>query len=75
MKTVYNFAHAFHNRIWPTDQLMKSMIPLYLGRTASFVVDNWDSSAEDVEIKIENLCQQFEQLKPLLLERWENNKI
>jgi glycosyltransferase involved in cell wall biosynthesis len=75
VKTVYHFAIAFHHHIWPTDQLMKSMLPLYLGRTASFVIENWESSAEEVEIKIENLCQQYEQLKPLLLERWDNHRI
>ena len=75
VKTVYNFATAFHNRIWPTDQLMKSMIPLYLGRTASFVIENWESSAEEVEIRIENLCQMFEQLKPLLIQLWDNHKV
>jgi glycosyltransferase involved in cell wall biosynthesis len=75
VRIVYNFSIAFHNRIWPTDQLMKSMIPLYLGRTASFVIENWDSSADEVELKIENLCQQFELLKPFLTERWGNHKI
>jgi len=72
VKTVYDFATAFHHRVWPVDQLMKSMIPLYLGRTASFVIENQDSTANEVEIKIENLCRQYEQLKPLLIERWEN---
>lgn len=74
-RVVYSFASAFHHHIWPTDQLMKSMIPLYLGRTASFVIENRDSSAEEVEAKIEGLCQQYEKLKPYLTEQWKNSKM
>jgi len=74
-RVVYSFASAFHHHIWPTDQLMKSMIPLYLGRTASFVIENRDSSAEKVEAKIEGLCQQYEKLKPYLTEQWKNSKM
>ncbi len=70
VKIVYSFALAFHHHIWPSDQLMKSMIPLYLGRTASFVIEHQDSSAEEVEAKIEALCLEFERLKPYLLEHW-----
>jgi glycosyltransferase involved in cell wall biosynthesis len=74
VKIVYDFALAFHHKIWPADQLMKSMIPIYLGRTASFVIDNRDSSADEVETKIENLCQQFEAQKPYLLDNWDKLK-
>jgi hypothetical protein len=46
------------------------MIPLYLGRVASFVKENQKSSAEEVEEEIESLCQVFEEMKPYLIERW-----
>jgi glycosyltransferase involved in cell wall biosynthesis len=71
VKTVYNYAAAYYQRLWPTDQLMKSMIPLYLGRTASFVIENLSSDSEQVEKKIETLCQEFEKQKPALIERWD----
>jgi hypothetical protein len=47
------------------------MIPLYLGRVASFVKENGDSSASEVEEKIESLCKVFEEMKPYLIERWD----
>ncbi|KPL17378.1 MAG: glycosyl transferase family 2 [Bacteroides sp. SM1_62] len=75
VKLVYRYALAFHHRIWSTAQLMKSMIPLYLGRTASFVIENLDSTSEEVEAKIEMLCEQYERLKQLLIENWEKQKI
>ncbi|MFC2088395.1 glycosyl transferase family 2 [Calditrichota bacterium] len=70
VKIVYNFALAFYHRVWPIEQLMKSMIPIYLGRTASFVIENLNSSVEEVEKKIDNLCMEFENQKPFLLENW-----
>jgi hypothetical protein len=46
------------------------MIPLYLGRVASFVKENQESSAREVEEKIESLCKIFEEMKPYLIETW-----
>jgi hypothetical protein len=46
------------------------MIPLYLGRVASFVKENQKSSAAEVEGEIESLCQVFEKMKPYLIEHW-----
>jgi hypothetical protein len=52
------------------DHLIKSMTPLYLGRTASFVLETQNSTAADVENKIELLCLEYENQKPYLMERW-----
>lgn len=70
VRIVYNYAVAFCRRVWPVEQLMKSMIPLYLGRTASFVIENKDSDADEVEKKIEALCEEFEKQKPNLIHLW-----
>jgi len=70
VRIVYNYAIAFYRRVWPVEQLMKSMIPLYLGRTASFVIENKDSDADEVEKKIEALCEEFEKQKPNLIHLW-----
>ena len=73
VKVVFRYAIAYHRKVWAVDQLMKSMIPLYMGRTASFVIANLDSSADDVEKNIESLCQAFEAQKSLLINDWENH--
>jgi len=70
VQTVYDFAIAYHQGVVHREHLIKSMIPLYLGRVASFVKDNMESSSNEVESKIESLCQIFEELKPDLIERW-----
>ncbi len=70
VKVVYNYAVAHFKAVINRDHILKSMIPLYLGRTASFVIENLDSEAQEVEDKIEKLCQRFEDLKPYLLDKW-----
>jgi glycosyltransferase involved in cell wall biosynthesis len=69
-QTVYDFALAYHHRRLPADHLLRSLIPLYLGRTASFVLEMAESTAEEVEARLENLCMVYEKLKPDLLRRW-----
>jgi hypothetical protein len=70
VRLIYDFALAYYKRTVHREHLLKSMIPLYLGRVASFVKENQKSSAEEVEKKIESLCQGFEAMKPYLIERW-----
>jgi hypothetical protein len=69
-KTVFEFAVAYHRNRMDRDHLIKSMTPLYLGRTASFVLETQNSTAADVENKIELLCLEYENQKPYLMERW-----
>ncbi|MDZ7290102.1 MAG: glycosyl transferase family 2 [candidate division KSB1 bacterium] len=70
VQTVYDFALAYHQRRLPDEHLLRSLIPLYLGRTASFVLEMMESSAEEVEARIEKLCLVYEKFKPDLLKRW-----
>lgn len=72
VSTVFEFAIAFHKNKLARDHLIKSIMPLYLGRTASFVLDTQESTAADVENRMELLCLEFETLKPGLTERWRN---
>ena len=73
VEIIYSFAIAAHNKVINREHLLKSLTPLYIGRTASFVKETWESSAPEVEEKIENLCKLFEEKKSILLERWDNN--
>jgi glycosyltransferase involved in cell wall biosynthesis len=70
VRIIYDFAVAYYKGSIHREHLLKSMIPLYLGRVASFVKENQMSSAEEVEEEIESLCQVFEEMKPYLVERW-----
>jgi len=68
---IYSFAIAAHKKLINKEHLLKSLTPLYIGRTASFVLETWESDAEEVEEKIENLCIIFENKKDFLINKWE----
>ena len=56
------------------DEIMDSLIPLYFGRTLSFVKRTKKMSIKQAEEAIENDCETFEMTKPYLLQRWEKNR-
>ncbi len=53
-----------------TDQIMDSLIPLYFGRTLSFVLRTEKMTIKQAEEAIEEDCATFERAKPYLLKRW-----
>jgi hypothetical protein len=73
VEIIYCFATAAQQRKMNREHLLKSLTPLYIGRTASFVLETWNSEADAVEEKIEALCRIFELKKPELLENWGNS--
>jgi hypothetical protein len=70
VRVIYEFAAAWHQRKLDREHLLQSLVPLYLGRTASFVLEVRESSAIEVEEKIEQLCLLFEAEKPFLRDHW-----
>ncbi len=74
VRIVYDFAIAYHQGMVHREHLLKSMIPVYLGRVASFVKENHKSGVKEVEDEIESLCRVFEEMKPYLIGRWDGNE-
>jgi glycosyltransferase involved in cell wall biosynthesis len=68
---IYEFAAAYHQRKLDRQHLLGSLVPLYLGRTASFVLEVRESDAARVEERIEQLCAVFEAEKPYLVQHWD----
>jgi hypothetical protein len=67
---VYALAAAYHRRVSERDALVRSTLPLYMGRVASFVMEMADADAGQVETRLEHLCTIFEQEKDYLRRRW-----
>ncbi len=67
---IYEFAAAWQHRALDREHLLQSLVPLYLGRTASFVLEVRESTASEVEQRIEQLCNVFETQKSYLIQRW-----
>jgi hypothetical protein len=74
VKTVYEFAASYHQSVISRDHVIQALVPLYRGRTFTFLVENRDASAEQVENNVELLCLEFERSKPYLLELWNGKK-
>lgn len=70
VKIIYSFAVATHKKMVNKEHLLKSLTPLYIGKTASFVIETLESNAWDVEEKIEKLCLCFENWKQFLITNW-----
>lgn len=70
VRTIYDYAVAWHHDLIHRDHLLKSLTPLYLARVASFVMEAANANADEVEQRQEQLCLEFEQMKPYLVARW-----
>lgn len=69
-RIVYDYAIAFHLKKLPREHLIKSLLPLYIGKTASFVLEVDPMAQHEAEAEIEKLCMEFENGKDYLLTCW-----
>ncbi|HEY4932125.1 MAG TPA: hypothetical protein VII23_11180 [Terriglobales bacterium] len=74
VKTVYEFTAAYQKSVISRDHVIQALAPLFRGRVLTFVTENRDASADDVENNIEGLCLEFERLKPYLLQIWKSRE-
>jgi hypothetical protein len=74
VRTVYEFAASYHKSVISRDHILQSLAPLFRGRAFTFLTENRNGSAEDVENNIEALCLEFERLKPYLLQMWKSGE-
>jgi len=69
-RVVYDFALGHHYNVVYRDHLLRSFVPLYLGRTAAFVVATRDRDVGAVEAHLDAVGAAFELHKGYLVERW-----
>ncbi|MGP0020729.1 MAG: hypothetical protein ACLPHP_19330 [Candidatus Sulfotelmatobacter sp.] len=70
VKTVYEFAAAYHKSVISRDHIIQALAPLFRGRAFTFLMENRNGTAADVESNVEALCMEFERMKPYLLKMW-----
>jgi glucosylglycerate synthase len=70
VKTVYEFAASYQRSVISRDHIIQALAPLFRGRALTFIMENRNGSANDIENNIESLCLEFERLKPYLLQMW-----
>jgi hypothetical protein len=69
-RVVYDFALGHHYTVIHREHLLRSLVPLYLGRTAAYVLATRDRSAAASEAAADSVARAFERQKPYLVERW-----
>src|SRR3989338_1109401 len=67
---IYDYAIAFHRKKLPREHLIKSLLPLYIGKTASFVLEAEPMEQHEADAVIEKLCMEFESNKDYLVTSW-----
>jgi hypothetical protein len=72
--TLTEFAAAHHRDVIHKDHLVRSLVPLYLGRAASFLAENATCTAAEVEGRLEALGLGFETSKPHFVRRWKGEE-
>jgi hypothetical protein len=69
-RMLFDWAVAYRDEILGREQIMEALIPLYFGRTLSFVKGTKKMTTKQAEEAIEEDCMTFERTKPYLLQRW-----
>jgi len=52
------------------ETLVASLVPIYFGRVASFIIENRQVTTEQAEERVDRQAREFELLKPYLVRRW-----
>ena len=74
VRTVYEFAASYQKSVISRDHIVQALAPLFRGRVITFLMENRNVSADEVENNIEALCLEFERLKPYLLQLWKSRE-
>ncbi len=73
-RTVFEFVASYHKSIINRDHIIQALVPLYRGRSLTFLTENRNGNGENIETREEALCADFERLKPYLLKIWADGK-
>jgi hypothetical protein len=71
VRMVYDYILAYHHRKLQPEQLLKTLIPLYYGRTASFFLETAEMNDEEAEAVVEDVCAEYERQKSYLVSNWQ----
>jgi hypothetical protein len=74
VRTVYELAASYQKSVINRDHIIQALAPLFRGRVSTFLIENRNLYANDVENNIEGLCLEFERLKPYLVEMWKSRE-
>ncbi|HEY3375520.1 MAG TPA: cell wall biosynthesis glycosyltransferase [Candidatus Aquicultor sp.] len=73
-KVVYDTACAYNFSAFDRRAVIDALMPLYFGRTASFVMETEVMSDTEAEAGVLETASVYERLKPYLVERWDQQR-
>jgi hypothetical protein len=69
-RVIYDMVIAARDPQPSLEALVASLVPIYFGRVASFVIENRTVTTDQAEERVERQAREFELLKPYLVKRW-----
>ena len=69
-RILYSYSIAYKNEVVDREALLQSLVPLFVGKTVSFIKKTERMSIQQAEEYLENECMIFEEAKPYLLSKW-----
>jgi glucosylglycerate synthase len=72
-RILYDYLIGYNAQVMDQGKLIDSLIPLYFGRTATFINEVRDDAPEAAELRIEGYAEVFRQLKPYLARRFQES--
>lgn len=74
VRTVYEFAAAYHRSVINRGHLVQALVPIYRGRVHSFLTVHRSDDSEAMEADLEDLCQEFGRQRDFFVERWSTKR-
>ena len=68
--TVYEFLVAYHRTVMRRDHITQALLPLYLARSGTFLIEHAAGLPDAMNEALESVCVQFERSKGSAVERW-----
>jgi hypothetical protein len=73
-RIVFRYAVAHRNRVTDRQTLLESLLPIFHGKSLSFVKKTERMSIQQAEEYIENECMIFEEMKSCLAADWQGKR-
>ena len=70
VRVLFEAAAGWRDQRLPPETLIKALVPLYLGKVASFIAETRDGTDEEAEARLDTLAAVFERNKDMLRELW-----
>jgi hypothetical protein len=64
------FLLAHHHVVMRREHIIQALLPLYIARTGTFLIEHGTNGPALLDAELELLCRHFEHFKPRIVERW-----